>query len=433
VNYLGPGFILFFSLIKWLIYLFIPLSIAGYLWVQQSIKNDKCNALEDCKLDYITKYSVVNYGFKENSAQGLFYFILAILLIYYFSIINVSIERKDHFIDAENDVPEDFTLMITGLPKGEDNNTILERFELASKMCQPPDSNSSEKNIVKINLAFKSKRFDILNTDFEKKINKLLIVRNEALKKLGIEPGDQYSEEVLGDDYRDASLDYINADILLEIEEKKVGTLEFSSKSLGVAFLTFRTKSIMNNFLKYWGAQRTCSQKLWRGGPTTPYPHMKNGRKIIKYLEIHEAPAPSDIIWEHLGLSFRRTLGKRIATFIVSFILLAISFVIIFLLKKFQKEVRDKQTSDKYTEEVSNFRGISYLISLVIVGVNYILSILLRKFTDLEYRNTHTATSSSLAIKISIAQFVNSCLMIVFAHIATSNELKDVYASGNLG
>lgn len=75
---------------------------------------------------------------------------------------------------------------------------------------------------------------------------------------------------------------------------------------------------------------------------------------------VKSAPEPEDIIWTNIGQTFCQTLKRKLFTYSITFLILAASFVIIFLLSREQLNNSD----DAF---------LSFIISFSITVINILL------------------------------------------------------------
>ncbi len=120
---------------------------------------------------------------------------------------------------------------------------------------------------------------------------------------------------------------------------------------------------------------------------------------------LKEAPSPSDINWKNLGSTAMSMLCSRIATFFVSFLMLAVSFFCILGLKAIQKKMSDKMTADRsFNINSLSIRALSIGITAVIMVINAAISMGLQAITLYEKHKTNTTFFRSLMIKIAVVQ-----------------------------
>ena len=149
-----------------------------------------------------------------------------------------------------------------------------------------------------------------------------------------------------------------------------------------------------------------------------------------KKIKVVEAPDPSEIIWENLGIGKLTLFFRRTMTYIASFIVLMTCLVIIFILKQYQKSQRDKQSAAEAGEVSTTSRLIAILVSVTISLVNFVISFSTRFFTGLEKHNSLTDKNASLMTKVVFAQFFNTSIMIVLIHIWLVSPDHNIAARG---
>jgi hypothetical protein len=196
--------------------------------------------------------------------------------------------------------------------------------------------------------------------------------------------------------------------------------------SLGIALITFRTKREARETLKVWDNESAHGlERIFR---------KVNGLKRKVYwsgtsgVSVAKAPEPNDIIWMNLGTSNYVKFLRRCATLGVSMITLGISFGTTFGMKYIQHKVigRNIRTDDVI------YRIASLPVSIIIVSINIIISRLQRKLTLAEKHSSETEHFDSLTVKETMAQFVNTCLVVIIVHFMISDRVDEIYSSGGL-
>jgi Calcium-activated chloride channel len=135
-----------------------------------------------------------------------------------------------------------------------------------------------------------------------------------------------------------------------------------------------------------------------------------------------------------MGLSASILRQRRFITFILTILILGICFGSVLGLKfvqKSQRESNDKKILNGEKVNTTFNRVISLFISFIIVVINNMLSVTLRKLTGYELHDTLTNLNRSLILKITIAQFVNTCLLVVAVHWILIKPTHYVWAKGN--
>jgi hypothetical protein len=95
---------------------------------------------------------------------------------------------------------------------------------------------------------------------------------------------------------------------------------------------------------------------------------MEDGKKPRKAI-IKPAPEPEDIIWTNLGQSCWRMIGKKLATFAISLVILCFSFGFIYLLTFIQYQLQVKNISGQSLNTFLSF-AISLSLSLINIIIN---------------------------------------------------------------
>lgn len=122
------------------------------------------------------------------------------------------------------------------------------------------------------------------------------------------------------------------------------------------------------------------------------------------------------MIWTNLAVPTGEYVKRKIITYTVTFILLGISFAIVYGLSRAQQSNSQNQI-------------LSLVISVVISVINVILAQVIRRLSAYEMEYTITKYQTSLALKSIFAALVNSILipMIVNYYIK-----EDIYGQNGL-
>lgn len=68
---------------------------------------------------------------------------------------------------------------------------------------------------------------------------------------------------------------------------------------------------------------------------------------------------------------------------------------------------------------------VSFVIAFVIMCINFLLKITIKKLTTFENQRTHTAFNLSVAVKLTLARFVNSAIVPVIINIKSDKWFAD--------
>lgn len=115
-------------------------------------------------------------------------------------------------------------------------------------------------------------------------------------------------------------------------------------------------------------------------------------------MKIERAPEPEDIIWTNLAVPLGEVIKRKVITYTATFILLGISFAIVYGLSVAQINSSGNSI-------------LSLVISIFISLVNIILSIVIEKLSLFEMDFTVTKYQTSLAVKSIFASLINSILI----------------------
>lgn len=171
----------------------------------------------------------------------------------------------------------------------------------------------------------------------------------------------------------------------------------------GEAFVTFTSldipPQIINNEWKV----------LWK----------KYFSKKIYYLKAHE---PSDIIWGNFGISGFNRIMRIIFSYLIAILLVGLSFLAIYWVKKFQKNTKSK-VDDKTETFLNKARiyGFLGIITFIIILINFILRQIMIILSRKEYRKFFTEFEYSKVFKVSFALFMNSGIIILI----TTNSIME--------
>jgi len=107
-----------------------------------------------------------------------------------------------------------------------------------------------------------------------------------------------------------------------------------------------------------------------------------------KDLIIEMAPEPNDIFFENLGLSFGKRIKRRIITWLVVLLALAVSFGIIYGTSSYQtttyNDYRDKDEDDRTSSDLNLVRITSIVPAIFVMFINFALAKTIRRFTSFE-------------------------------------------------
>jgi hypothetical protein len=207
--------------------------------------------------------------------------------------------------------------------------------------------------------------------------------------------------------------------------------LEKKSKySLGIAFVTFRTKRMADTIEQTNNKKNKFSILNYIrsvAGKSLIYKYQVANVEKSSKVSVFRAPDPNDIIWRNLGATASEILKSRVITFSVTFLLLCVSFGAILGLKIAQYVL---YIDNKI--EAAGLRVISILISIVISSINLVLRLMIQELTWLEKHETQSSYYRSLMMKTVIAHLVNTNLLVVIAHVVVYEPRQAIYGKGTI-
>jgi hypothetical protein len=182
----------------------------------------------------------------------------------------------------------------------------------------------------------------------------------------------------------------------------------------GISFITFETRAMAKEALSKYRERDTGLMRL-----KTYRLHHKNSANKLQDFELQKAAQPSNIFWHNMGIPTCKVYSARILSSLASTVIIAMSLLILVVLKNVQIKITPRQvTSDEFfSADFLKARAISIMMMFVVVIINSSLAYTLRILNGKECFTTTNAYMSGLTIKIAMAQFINSNLLIVLTHV----------------
>ena len=229
-----------------------------------------------------------------------------------------------------------------------------------------------------------------LNTNCcEKKIPILEIMRKKRHKESELSELIQASKNVKQENF--ANVAFISFDTISEQEK----FLDKYSKNFFSELV-----SIFKNYKYYF-----CYCFLSR--------ESKNKVEKEKGESVSLAPEPDDVIYANLETTKISRIFRTIITTLISFVIIAISFIIVVLLTLAQDKI------DKMSFGAKNFSkyAVSFGMTGAISIVNIIFQKILQRLTEIEKHMSITSHSLSFSVKMTIFTFVNSAIVPLISNI----------------
>jgi len=402
--FLGSAYPFYFDFMKKiLLIIFIILMVSGTM--KLGLINTNCN--EACVTFF--GFGVLNledYNQQIFTQSGLDTVFSVFLIAFMLGVKTRSFNAIKIFNDKAISA-RDYTIMVQNIPKFTKKSEILGYFK-----------DLVQKEIVKVNMAYDLREY---NSMFNRKLKVV-----SHLKGLYNEEGLDF---IIGDESPDLKKNskkdlksekpYNNEIALLEAENQRLEqSLEnFESRCesekndlfTGTAFITFKSQTTVRVLIDQWGISLLKTlEYIFIEKFAEPYLKFK-GQTII----VHEAPDPTDVIWENLRFSILRTILNHSLLYILSAGILVLSFYIQFQVVLISNDM--KQELEKQLEKVQEMnlivRGAALGISSVTIMINFLLKLTVFAFAILEKPYSHSRFNQSYVTIYILLAFFNSALM----------------------
>ena len=321
LDFLGVGIPLFLDFIKNCIYvLLMILLISGVYNFYSDLNGKDCLSEEQLKKMYSGKSSLsfkktlkysnklcllgwktmISFANKRTNKKSVLYqellnlaaIIIIIIMLQFF---RYSQRKINVQYDENNVTPEDYTVMLKGIPKTDDMDDNLVKQEIERQV--------EDVNVVKVCFSYDlSEYYNVINSK-----SKVLSQKKKKLNN-GLEIND---EEIIQLDYE---LENIKKK-LSELELKYLNGGEIQDFT-GFAFVSFRTESEKETFTNHFKPKKLNNNTFFT---------IKD-----KKVRILRAPEPSDVLWKNLHyskmfnlfLKLKKLLFFVIVIFLIYFIFL---------------------------------------------------------------------------------------------------------------
>jgi hypothetical protein len=148
------------------------------------------------------------------------------------------------------------------------------------------------------------------------------------------------------------------------------------------------------------------------------------------------APEPTDIFWENMNVHFCKRVANSMFSWLLTLIMAGICFFFIQWIKSYQDTARQAYKQRLATaagKSVSLYdkgkaQTVSIIASVAVIIVNGLLVFVMRRFSTLEEHSTLTNLNVSVAVKLTIARFLNSSLVLLFVN----DDPLQWFKNGNL-
>ncbi|CAI2378726.1 unnamed protein product [Moneuplotes crassus] len=344
-------------------------------------------------------------------------------------------------IDEKNITPPDFTIYVMNLPLDKSEEEVKEWFENY-------DPNLGI-NIVKINYCYDIKESVRLSREldnWQKMKNYVLYYREQKCKELNIS---EEEAEKQGIDINPPRVDYDycciketfpsfeeilskNKQLEAEFETLRNNMDVNTDKDLyiGKAFITLEKQHQATKLIKIFKMHYVIKTifflyyRVFKCKQVKIEKRFWNNKRII----VEQAADPVDVYWENLSIKDYQRFIKSLITYSITAILLGLVFCLYFGLNIWKQDLEDNAKNSNNSKEIWIVRGVSFLTSIITIFVNSILKFVIRMLSSHEKHMTYTRYHLSVALKLTIATFVNVALLPIFTRL----EKDKWFESGGL-
>lgn len=137
---------------------------------------------------------------------------------------------------------------------------------------------------------------------------------------------------------------------------------------------------------------------------------------------ITKPPNPSDIIWENLDVPDSKRLGARLIIYLISIVILCISGIVIYYLRKAQE-------NDTSVQGVIGLL-VATIPSFVVLIFNLILEGVMGYLTTFELHISFTNYNYSVGIKLIALMFMNTAIIPTIVNLLIIDDVEDWFKPG---
>ena len=423
---LGPGFPLFFFFVKVVgLVLLLGTSIVGIPCLIGNTLADQGSEWQADSESWTLKASVGNNG-SSDPIYPLWQCILnvvlmiCVLIIYHIAKRKLAISAEE--MDLLSTTAKDFTLHVYGLGSDIDQTQVSEFFTKYGRFDGRPAK------VVKVNLPYRIKDY-IDNTRRMEEINESLEMI-EYCQNEHIAIPQSCCGKVSNTNELEKELEVVNKD--RDKFEKDLPAGVGRDLVIGQAFVTFETQADARAVERKYG--RDWTYRFWSTVFKTLCNCCFKKTHIEKFGSRHItaqiANEPSDIFWENLEVSRRNRIANSIKTWLFTLLAVSVSFGMVYGMKYLGKSVNDSASNqDLSTSEIWKIRIYAIWPSIVIIMINFILGRSTRYFSSFERPHTVTAYNVSVALKLTLAMFINTA---VIALVVNNDWRSDWFVSQGL-
>ncbi|KAL4466145.1 hypothetical protein ABPG72_000691 [Tetrahymena utriculariae] len=395
LSFLGSGFPMFFQFIKLTtFYLIFILLVGGLYNIFNNEDGNQCqqhNALEGCFKNWVNVYTLGNRSKDSETImmQQWLNLLTLIGLVALVQFIIYSQRQQEQLNDQIYVSPGDYTVMINNIPVHSDNLMTSQNVDVDSdlkKFLEDHQLIGADLKVAKINLCYNLSELYKLRDEKQKIVKEKQKILKKQIKQ-------QNFYDLLTVSFLDEKIKQSNQKI--EDFEQKMAEgkgSEFMSKYfVGIALVSLETESQKEQLLQLAEQKQFLYKNI--------------------YLEISQAPEPTEIFWENLNVSILSRIIRIAASILLGLAFLACgSFFIYYLCEKQYNYVNSLHDVTSFYEKAV-IQIIPLLISCLISIINQILVLVVGIVVDFKRLHTRTYYNLAFAYFVCIAQFGNSILV----------------------
>jgi hypothetical protein len=383
---LGSGFVLYFHFIAFLIVVLLSAAfVLAYPFVQYR-SADMLGQWGSSLGEMVAEWygTPGNLGPNGGASTG--------ILVVYFAMtcafgVAVAIARQGQIrverdVDARTIQPNDFAIMVEGLPStATDESSIMDFFR------ENAVPGRKDVEIVKVVIGWDA-------AEFREKQRSL---KELAAQLKELEPSDPEAAEL------QRQVAAIRADLASGAPDAAARLT-----SSGVVVVVFRNQADQRHCLKRWASfwarvGYSDAGDCWgflKGGPLPLFPVGEPPRPTFR-LKVHRAPNPGDINWEDLGVPFKEKARMLLRAWGTMLLIIVASFWFCFLMVWIEK------TSN------TDSAALSILPSIGLMVANVIVNVASMKLGKAEYHNTRTGENAAQISKMALGMIVNTAFVLL--------------------
>lgn len=358
------------------------------------------------------KMSPGNYG--PDQADGKFLPLMFFVTVVVISVLSLCMTQYQIYVDAKVDAgttsPNDFAILVTGLPATATDESAIKKF------FEDNAQRDKSTEIVKV----------VIGWDFGEYREKMKALRELREKLKPLDPTDPEYKST------QQQIVEINQDIMACAPDRAA-----KLRSTGLVVVVFRYQTDMRMCLRRWTSfwarwtysdaeDCCCVPSICKGSQLPLFP-IGDPPVPVHKLRVQRAANPGDIHWEELGKSTEETAWLFAKTNGIMAGVILVCFGFTYGLNYAQATLKGEQ-SKKTGDESTSWTFLAFLPGFGIAFVNAVIMVLSRILGDKEFHETWTSQEFSQGAKMAFALLINTAFLVVFSNM----QPKEWYESGGL-